>query len=114
MPHGSADRNSFDSEIARYGTTSKSVQWARIGTPRTLNRVSDPRENMRTRFALGVPRRRALVRPDQLCLREDVALHRLLELALRRARQIEARIERVELEEVAVAAGRRRGPVPVV
>src|SRR6185369_9592639 len=61
-----------------------------------------------------------LIRPDELGLLEDVALHRLLELRLRGVAEIgQDRVEGIELVEVTVSAdGRTRTavarPLPVV
>src|SRR5688572_21647216 len=54
-----------------------------------------------------------LIRPDDLGVADDVALQGLLEVGLRRRPQVgELDVERVELEEVAVAADRRAGAAP--
>src|SRR5215212_10281253 len=51
-----------------------------------------------------------LVRPHQLRLIQDVSLHRLLEVWLLCRRQVQSRIECIELEEVAMPTNRRARP----
>src|SRR5687768_10439737 len=53
-----------------------------------------------------------LVGADELALGEDMALHRLLDVGLRRMTQVERAVERVELEDIAVPAARRARAVP--
>src|SRR5262249_59020930 len=83
------------------------------------SRGSRPTARSRSRARLRpAPRRRSgssspflLVRADELALREDVTAHRREELVLggrREGRQ--GHVERVELEEVAVAADGPAGP----
>src|SRR5687767_7335929 len=63
---------------------------------------------------------RALIRPHQLRLRQDMTLHRLQELRFGGCFQVsEERVERMELEEVAMPPDRRArtavtGTLPVV
>src|SRR5687767_14906610 len=56
--------------------------------------------------------RLALVGPDQLALREDVALDGIVEVVLRHPGRVGLVVERVDLEEVAMAAARRIRAVP--
>ncbi len=69
-----------------------------------MGRAAETKSCFRTRLPLSLSAA-PVVTPHQLRLGDDVAFHRYLELRFGRARfEIELRVERIELEEIAMLA----------